>query len=112
MKRTVACVSLLLLSKLAFASESGFSSLVKSIYPQGDGSVILTFETGTSACTNGSSPKFFLVANGYNGVTADGVKNIYGAAILAMALNRPLTVAFENSSSLCPINRVFIENDD
>jgi hypothetical protein len=93
----------------AVAAEVWVASLVKWIYPQGDGqTIVLVLETESAQCTSPASPKYFYVTVGQNGVTQEGLKNIFATASLALATDKMLHVAFDDSTQACYVNRVLI----
>lgn len=94
------------------AADRWHSSKISTIYPQANGSFILTFLADDSYCTNGSSPKYYLVAVGSNSVTADGAKQLFATALAAAAQGRTISFVYDDATSNCYINRlvaVYIE---
>jgi hypothetical protein len=90
------------------AAEVWIGSQVKWIYPIGNGqTVVLVLETEPAQCTS-PSPKYLNVTVGQNGITQEGLRNILATASLAMATDKMLHVAFDDSTPACYVNRVFI----
>ena len=90
------------------ATEQYFSSTVKQIYPLASGDFVLLFDTESPNCTSASSPKYYYVQVGQNNMTIEGSKKIYSAAMLAYSMNKQLSVAFDDATYQCFINRVTI----
>lgn len=102
---------LMMFSGSAFAANVTFSTTgISSIYPQNEGTILITLNTNSAACTNGSSPKFYAIAVGGNGVTADGAKALYATALTAFSTGKPVTIVFDDQYSACYINRIQIHN--
>ena len=93
----------------ALATTFWHSGTLNWIYPQADGSVVLTFTTDHPSCTNTASPKYYLVMVGQAGVTADGMKNMVATALSAFAMGRTLNVNFDDATNNCFINRMFMQ---
>ena len=106
----VAAILCFAFSSVASAGESWQSGPLSVIYPFADGNFALMFSTDNSACTSVENPKRYHVIVGANGMTVEGAKKIYATAMAAMSLNKPLSVAFDNSSSSCYVNRVLFSN--
>lgn len=94
----------------AFAAENWHQDYVKSVYPLSNGSFVVTFATSPASCTNGSNPKYFYVQAGHNGVTAEGVKAMLAASLMALATGKRLSIAFDDSSYSCDINRMSVSD--
>lgn len=90
-------------------AESWHTSYIRWIYPQADGSVILTFVTDSSSCPHTGSPKYHLIKVGSNGVTAEGVKNMLSVALLAKGMGQLVSIAFTENGE-CSINRLLISD--
>lgn len=104
-----ASASLMAASSASFAATQYFQGSVQSVYPQGDGSFILTFTQNSPACSSQSNPQYFSVAAGQFGVTSDGVKAMLATALTAFATGRSLSFAFDDSTSNCYINRLSVQ---
>ena len=85
-------------------------STIKMLYPQADGAFVLIFNVDSASCNSPQSPKYYYVTVGQNGVNAEGSKKIYATAMLAMAMNKQVNIAFDNASASCFINRVTVIN--
>lgn len=99
----------LLLCANAGATAIWHTSTVKVIYPYAGGGhqFVLAFETDHPNCTNAQTPrKFYYVAAGVSGVTADDVKAFYALAMFAMAQEKPLAFVFDDAASSCYINAI------
>jgi hypothetical protein len=93
------------MSNSSHAALSWVTSTVKWVYPQNDGSFVLAFTNDASTCTNTGVPKYFIVAAGFNAVTLEGVKAMLTTALTAYSTGSTLTVAFDDATSNCYINR-------
>lgn len=92
----------------ARAAEQSHSSTLKYIYTQPNGDFILIFNTSPGSCTDTHSDKYFGVAVGQNGVTAEGSRKLYGLALTAFALGKPMTITFDDSTWNCYVIRATI----
>ena len=91
------------------AMAASHTSTVNWIYALSSGSFILTFKTNSTQCTNSSTPQYYYVESGKNGVTAEGIKMIYSAALSGGATQKPVTINFDESSSACYVNRLSVD---
>jgi hypothetical protein len=107
--RALSAVLMMWFSVCASATERWHAGTVNKIYPLGEGSVVITFDLSDSYCVNASSPKYYLIRIGQNGVTSDGLKNMLATAMLAKATGRTLSIAFSDATADCLINRLFVE---
>jgi hypothetical protein len=106
---SIACGLLLGIGTLsAGAAEVWHTAYVKRIYPTADGSVRLSFVTDHATCTNADSPKVYYITVGQNSVTADGLKAMHATALTAFAMERQVSIAFDNATASCYINRLII----
>src|SRR5690242_11774775 len=103
MKRLLLALALICASQAAVSVERWHTALLGRIYPQGDGSFVLTFQTDSPPCTNANAPKYHYVIAGLYGMTDEGAKKVYAAAMLAMALGKPLTIAYDDSTANCAV---------
>lgn len=92
------------------SAEQAHTGTLKWIYPQADGSYVLTFDTNPSACPNANATKYLYVQVGQNGMTAESAKYIYAAALSAMSLGKQLQVYYNDASIYCYINRAVLIN--
>jgi hypothetical protein len=90
------------------AAETWHSSTVRWIYPQGDGGLVVAFQTDSPSCTSPATPDYYYVYVGQNGVTAEGFKNILAALLSAAAQGRAVQFAFDNATGACYVNRVLV----
>ena len=111
MKKEVMIVALMAVGAAgqAQAAAAWVQSTVKFVYPQGDGSFVLGFVSDAGTCSNVNSPKYFYVVAGQNGVTADGVKALLATALTAFATGSTLSVAFDDATASCYINRLSVQ---
>jgi hypothetical protein len=93
----------------ASAAEQWVEGYLMHVYPEADGSFILTFQgTQSTACTNTANPKYYEVRAGQYGVNADGVKAMLATALTAHASGKVIQLAFDDSTSYCYVNRLRI----
>jgi hypothetical protein len=103
MHTAIAAVIALSVPGITSAAENWHSSTIRMIYPQADGSFILRFHADDTSCTDVNIPKYYYVTVGQNGMTAEGARKLYAAAMLAMSMEKQFTIAFESNG--CAINR-------
>jgi hypothetical protein len=101
-------ICLMSISCGVFAAESWHTSTIKHVYPRADGSFVLVFAVNAADCTNGNTGKYHYVTPTQNGMTDAGAAKIYAAALLAVAMEKSVQVAFDNATSSCHINRLLI----
>lgn len=94
----------------AFATEAYHTGTLQYVYPLANGSFIIAFTTNPSGCSSTTTPyKYLYVASGQNSVTADGVKNMLATSLTAFALGRTLSIAYDDATSNCYVNRMTVE---
>lgn len=102
--------SLLLLGALTQpvrAADVWHTAPLRAIYPMADGSFALLFANDSPACSS-ASPKYHWVTIGQNGMTEDGAKKIYAAAMLAFATSTTFSIVYSDSTSSCFVNRLYL----
>jgi len=92
----------------AYTANVTHTATVKSVRQLADGRFVLQFDTDHLSCLNTSSPKFYYLGAGFNGMTAEAAKNAYALALMAYALEQRLQIAFDDTSSGCYINSVLL----
>jgi len=95
---------------VASAAEQYHGATLKWVYPLANGDFVIGFNADAATCSAASSPKYMYVAVGQNGVTSDGAKKIYAAALLALGTSRQVNVAFDDATTYCYINRLTVSN--
>lgn len=70
------------------------------------GDFIIIFKTA-SQCTDRN--QYHRVIVGSNGINAEGSEKIYSAALAAAAMNKTVSINFDDNSSSCLINRMKVE---
>ncbi len=104
-KNLLLLVSLMLLSAEAFSEPYWFTSRIESVYPLANGDFVLIFSEDDPYCT--ASGDYHYVSLGVNGITAEGLKNIYSAALTAAAAGKKVTINADMiDGSSCYINRL------
>ena len=105
------CITLLLLMSVSYsaiAKPTWHSDKITRVYPLGEGGFVITFANNSPSCTNTSQSKYHYVAVGQNGVTEEGIKFLYSAALTAAASGKTVDINFDASSSSCYINRLSV----
>ncbi|WNZ54680.1 response regulator receiver protein [Microbulbifer sp. MKSA007] len=108
MLRLNAFIFLIVFSFPAVAEEVWFTSTITKVYPHGDGRFVVTFDDDSSACINGNDPKHHWVVLGENGVTQQGLKLMFSAALAGAAAGKEVTINFDDSTNWCYISRLFV----
>jgi hypothetical protein len=105
----LACIGL---SASAVANaESWLTSTIKRVYPLGDGSFVLIMTIDAADCAGTPGNKYHYVRPGVYGVTSDGVRAMLATALTAFASGKTVSIAFDQSSSSCDINRLTVNQD-
>lgn len=95
-------------SSASLAVDTWHTSTLKYVYALADGGFVLIFDTSAPSCTSTATDKYFHVIPTQNGMTVEGAKKIYAAALMAMATDKAMQFAFDNATSNCYINRAMI----
>ena len=103
----VLCLAVLWVGK-STAANVWHQSVITHVYPQPDGGIVLSFATDAPTCTNASNPKYYYIKVGENGVTADGLKNMYALALTAAVAGQTVSFVFDDSTTGCYINRMSV----
>lgn len=104
----IAGICLIALSCASFAAEVRHTSTIKSVYPQANGTFVIVFDTNALTCTNTAAGKYHSVAPLHNGMTDEGTKKLYAAALMALATDKAVMVAFDDATSDCYVNRLIV----
>lgn len=97
-------ICILFLTSSTYAQDVWFSSTIKTVYPLNEGSFILTFREDSPNCMG--KDDYHVVREGLHGVTAEGVKMIYSAALTAAASGTRVAIYFNSATSNCEVNRM------
>lgn len=113
MKNPRTRIAILLLASYALpaaaqAAEVWHTASIRSVYPLSDGSFVLTFETNAPACSNPNPYKYHHITPTQNGMTEEGAKKVYAAALVAKAASLPVQINFDDSTNLCYVNRMWL----
>lgn len=73
-----------------------------------DGTVALGFTASAPVCNSAGPVRYMYLATGQNGMSADGFKNLYAAALTAFAAEKTVDIIYDDSSSYCYVNRLLI----
>jgi len=92
----------------AWSADVWHTSTIRWVYPQADGSFVLAFDVDSASCPNIGVPKYHTVAVNQNGVTEEGAKKIYAAALLALASDKQVQLNFSDLTTSCYINRLLV----
>jgi hypothetical protein len=106
----IAGICLAAFSNTSVAVETWHTSTLKYVYALADGGFVLIFNVSAPSCTSTASDKYFHVIPSQNGMTVEGAKKIYGAALMAMATDKAMQFAFDDATSNCYINRAMVVN--
>jgi len=107
MKKIILCISLLFIFPVSPAVAADWhTSTIKWVYPLGNGDFIITFSENDPLCSNASN--YHHVKIGENGIDIEGSNKLYGAALAAGATRKTVTINYDETSSSCYINRLFI----
>jgi hypothetical protein len=108
------CLALLLSTTgggVVQATERILTSSVKLVYPLSNGDFAVGLAVSSPYCTNGhTAPQYLFITVGQNGVTAQGSAKMYAAALTALTTGLQVTVAFDNGTASCYINRLNLTN--
>jgi hypothetical protein len=86
-----------------------YQGAVQLIYPFNDGSFAVGVPTSLPLCLGSGSGSYLFVVPNANAVTADGAKNMLATVLMAFALGKTISVAYDDSSSSCYVNRLLIQ---
>ncbi|HEU5136527.1 MAG TPA: hypothetical protein VFU13_15355 [Steroidobacteraceae bacterium] len=95
---------------VANAVDSWHQEKLKFVYPLGNGDFVLGFQSNSPSCASTSNPQYFYVSAGAYGVTAEGVKAMLATALMALATEKSIAIAFDGTSPYCYINRFSVQN--
>lgn len=104
---TVASICMLL-GEGVHATETWHTSTIKYVYPLASGGFVLIFDTDAAACTNPNVGKYHYVTPNQNGLTEEGATKMYAAALLALATDKTVTIAFDDATVGCYVNRLMV----
>jgi hypothetical protein len=89
-------------------AEVWHTARIKNVYPQADGRVVVIFQVDAAACAGTPGNKYHYIAAGISGVTTEGVRMMLATLLTALAMDRNVSAAFDETSSPCYINRLMI----
>lgn len=87
------------------------NSKIKWIYPLGSGAVILTLEIESPTCNPGATTNYYHIKVGENGVTQEGLENMLAVALTAATTGRVVSINFDDATTHCYINRLYVRFD-
>lgn len=104
------CVSLWvsLAAVAARSAEMWHTSTLKYVYPMANGDFVIVLDSDSPDCPATGPGKYLRVNAGENGVTVEGSKKLYALVLTAMISRNPVTVAFDNATIDCYVNRATI----
>jgi hypothetical protein len=100
--------ALLLASVSARAAEQWKGGTLKTVYPLASGDFVLIFDADAPECPAPGPGKYMYVIFGSNGLTAEGAKKIYSAALTALVARTIFYVAFDDATVYCYVNRASV----
>lgn len=107
LSKSLATASLSILSTPALAVEQYHQSTVYALSPLANGDFIVQFNVQSPQCSSPAAPyKYMYVVVGQNGMTIEGAKKMYAAVLSAWALGKLVTLAFDDGTTYCYINRM------
>jgi hypothetical protein len=108
LKKRLACFLCLALAQLAAVAhaETWHTARIKDVYPLGNGSLVLIFVVDAAGCTGAGPGKYHYISAGQAGVNTDGVRLMAATALMAFASDKPVSVAYDETSASCYINRL------
>jgi hypothetical protein len=92
----------------AASADTWHTSRIENIYPLADGQVVVIFVDDAPACTGGTENKYHYITAGTFGVTAEGLRMMMATLLTAYAMDRRISVLFNEASPGCYINRLYI----
>jgi hypothetical protein len=96
-----------LLSVSAYSAGVWHSSNIKTIYPLANGSVVVTFSTPSTNCSNPDG--YYYLSKDEGAVTQDGIDSMLSVLLVAASTGKIVNVYFNKDSSSCYINRLNIQ---
>lgn len=96
------------LAHTGWAAEQWQTSTVKAVYPLANGAFVLILDSDAPQCSAGGPGKHMYATVGQNGLTDEGSKRIYSAALAALLSGASIGLAFDDSSSYCYISRIYV----
>ena len=88
---------------------------IKSIYPYGDGSFVISLSSAPASCTNAVTPDkyFYITVNAApNGttITQTWARNLLAVALQASALGNSVDVLFDSATTNCYVQAMIMHN--
>jgi hypothetical protein len=103
-------LSLTLTATSTPAATAWYQGAVQLVYPLNDGSFVIGVPTTLSGCLgSGAGGVYLYVTPGQNAVTLDGTKSMLATTLTAFAIGRTLSIAYDDSTSYCYVNRLLIQ---
>jgi len=96
-------------SGAAWSASIWHKSTIRTVYPQADGSFVLRLSADSVDCSNQNVPKYYKVATDQNGVTDEGRRQMYAAALAAAAAGKEVTINFDSDTTSCYVNRLLVD---
>lgn len=106
--RASVATALLLIATVTFATERNHTGTLKFVYPLASGDFVIAFDVEPTMCSSPSSPKNLYVSVGQNSVTATGSTKLYAAALLALTTRQTVSIAYDDATSNCFVNRMTV----
>lgn len=98
---------------VAFAAKHWHTSKIKYVYALHNGAILIAFDKKHPECKNASGTvlSWQYVYVGQNNMTKEGIKNIYSMALTAYSTEKTVSVYFDDATTGCYIDRMFIRHD-
>lgn len=84
------------------------ATTITRVVGTGTGTFYLSVNDDHPSCTNTATPKRYVAAVGQAGMTVDGLKIAYAAALLAAAADKQVQLYFDDATTSCYITRVLV----
>lgn len=104
-------IAAVLIAGTVSAAPVWHTSKIKWIYPLSSGAVILTFEIESPTCNPGATTNYHLITVGENGVTQEALENMLAVALTAATTGRAVSINFDDATTYCYINRLYVRFD-
>jgi len=93
---------------VSHATEQAVTTTITRVMGSGAGTFFINLATNSPSCTNTSNPVRYNAAVSQAGVTSDGLKMMYAAALYAMSAGKQVAVHFDDASSNCWVTRLWV----
>lgn len=106
--RAAIAVLATMMTATAGAAEIQVSSTLYAVYPLHNGAFALMFNDTIASCSSTANPKRFYVKVEHASMTVEGAKQIYAAALFALAAEKVVWFVFDDATGDCYVNRLMV----